>query len=225
MTFNAVQLAGVIDHTLLAPTATGDDIRRLCAEAKKACFAAVCVNPFYVPLAHRLLQGSPVAVCTVIGFPLGATTLQAKVAEAREAVINGAAELDMVINIGALKEGNHAYVLAEIREVVKAATGILPAAKVKVIIETGYLENEEKVAACRLAAQAGAHYVKTCTGFGPRGATVEDVRLLRENLPPGMGVKAAGGIRTRAQALALIEAGAGRLGTSAGPAIIGDAGP
>ncbi|WP_211229963.1 deoxyribose-phosphate aldolase [Desulfovirgula thermocuniculi] len=224
MTLTTAQLAGVIDHTLLTPTATGADIRRLCEEALKAGFAAVCVNPAHVPLAHRLLKGSPVAVCTVVGFPLGATTLKAKVAEAEEAIRNGAAELDMVINIGALKEGDCEYVLAEIREVVGAATGILPEARVKVIIETGYLENEEKVAACRLIAQAGAHFVKTCTGFGPRGVTVEDVRLLRENLPPGVGVKAAGGIRTRAQALALLEAGASRIGTSAGLAIIGDPG-
>jgi deoxyribose-phosphate aldolase len=159
-------------------------------------------------------------VCTVIGFPLGATTPSVKKKEAEEAVRNGAREVDMVINIGALKEGNYDLVVADIRGVVEAVTALLPGGLVKVIIETGYLNHGEKITACRLVRQAGAHYVKTSTGFGPGGATVEDVKLLRENLPPEMGVKASGGIRTTGQALALIEAGAARLGTSAGQALL-----
>ncbi|AEG16274.1 Deoxyribose-phosphate aldolase [Desulfofundulus kuznetsovii DSM 6115] len=214
------QLAAMIDHTLLKPTATTRDIRQLCIEAMAEGFAAVCVNPAHVAYAAKILAGSRVAVCTVIGFPLGATTPSVKKKEAEEAVRNGAREVDMVINIGALKEGNYDLVVADIRGVVEAVTALLPGGLVKVIIETGYLNHGEKITACRLVRQAGAHYVKTSTGFGPGGATVEDVRLLRENLPLEMGVKASGGIRTTGQALALIEAGAGRLGTSAGPALL-----
>jgi deoxyribose-phosphate aldolase len=210
----------MIDHTLLKPTATTRDIRQLCIEAMAEGFAAVCVNPAHVAYAAKILAGSRVAVCTVIGFPLGATTPSVKKKEAEEAVRNGAREVDMVINIGALKEGNYDLVVADIRGVVEAVTALLPGGLVKVIIETGYLNHGEKITACRLVRQAGAHYVKTSTGFGPGGATVEDVRLLRENLPLEMGVKASGGIRTTGQALALIEAGAGRLGTSAGPALL-----
>lgn len=214
------QLAAMIDHTLLKPTATTRDIRQLCIEAMAEGFAAVCVNPVHVECAAKMLAGSGVAVCTVIGFPLGATTPSVKKKEAEEAVRNGAREVDMVINIGALKEGNYDLVVADIRGVVEAVTALLPGGLVKVIIETGYLNHGEKITACRLVRQAGAHYVKTSTGFGPGGATVEDVKLLRENLPPEMGVKASGGIRTTGQALALIEAGAARLGTSAGQALL-----
>lgn len=214
------QLAAMIDHTLLKPTATTRDIRQLCIEAMAEGFAAVCVNPVHVECAAKMLAGSGVAVCTVIGFPLGATTPSVKKKEAEEAINNGAREVDMVINIGALKEGNHDLVVADIRGVVEAVTALLPGGLVKVIIETGYLNHGEKITACRLVRQAGAHYVKTSTGFGPGGATVEDVKLLRENLPPEMGVKASGGIRTTGQALALIEAGAARLGTSAGQALL-----
>ncbi|MDK2887387.1 MAG: deoxyribose-phosphate aldolase [Thermoanaerobacter sp.] len=214
------QLAAMIDHTLLKPTATTRDIRQLCIEAMAEGFAAVCVNPAHVAYAAKILAGSRVAVCTVIGFPLGATTPSVKKKEAEEAVRNGAREVDMVINIGALKEGNYDLVVADIRGVVEAVTALLPGGLVKVIIETGYLNHGEKITACRLVRQAGAHYVKTSTGFGPGGATVEDVKLLRENLPPEMGVKASGGIRTTGQALALIEAGAARLGTSAGQALL-----
>lgn len=214
------QLAAMIDHTLLKPTATTRDIRQLCIEAMAEGFAAVCVNPAHVAYAAKILAGSRVAVCTVIGFPLGATTPSVKKKEAEEAVRNGAREVDMVINIGALREGKYDLVVADIRGVVEAVTALLPGGLVKVIIETGYLNHGEKITACRLVRQAGAHYVKTSTGFGPSGATVEDVRLLRENLPPEIGVKASGGIRTTGQALALIEAGAARLGTSAGPALL-----
>ncbi|RKO66157.1 deoxyribose-phosphate aldolase [Desulfofundulus salinus] len=214
------QLAAMIDHTLLKPTATTRDIRQLCIEAMAEGFAAVCVNPAHVAYAAKILAGSRVAVCTVIGFPLGATTPSVKKKEAEEAVRNGAREVDMVINIGALKEGNYDLVVADIRGVVEAVTALLPGGLVKVIIETGYLNHGEKITACRLVRQAGAHFVKTSTGFGPGGATVEDVGLLRENLPPEIGVKASGGIRTTGQALALIRAGATRLGTSAGPALL-----
>ncbi|MBE3586143.1 deoxyribose-phosphate aldolase [Desulfofundulus thermocisternus] len=214
------QLAAMIDHTLLKPTATTRDIRQLCVEAMNEGFAAVCVNPVHVECAAKMLAGSGVAVCTVIGFPLGATTPSVKRKEAGEAIKNGALEVDMVINIGALKEGNLDLVLNDIREVVEAVTTLRPDGLVKVIIETGYLNREEKITACRLAWRAGAHFVKTSTGFGPAGATVDDVELLRKNLPPEMGVKASGGIRTTGQALALIAAGATRLGTSAGPALL-----
>ncbi|MGB9803218.1 deoxyribose-phosphate aldolase [Desulfofundulus sp.] len=215
-----IQLAAMIDHTLLKPTATTRDIQQLCAEAMREGFAAVCVNPAHVEYAAKILAGSTVAVCTVIGFPLGATTPSVKRKEAAEAIRNGAREVDMVLNIGALKEGNHDLVAADIRGVVEAVTALLPDGLVKVIIETGYLNHEEKITACRLVQQAGAHFVKTSTGFGPGGATVEDVQLLRENLTPEIGVKASGGIRTTGQALALIRAGASRLGTSAGPALL-----
>lgn len=214
------QLAGMIDHTLLKPTATTADIRSLCAEALAEGFAAVCINPVHVEYAAKNLAGSPVAACAVIGFPLGATTSVTKAAEAQEAIRRGAKEVDMVMNIGALKEGNYDLVLADIRGVVEAVTTIRPDGLVKVIIETCYLSREEKIQACRLVRQAGAHFLKTSTGFGSGGATVDDVKLLRENLPPEVGIKAAGGIRTAAQALALIEAGASRLGTSAGPALL-----
>ena len=209
-------LAGYIDHTLLKPEATEADILRLCREAIYYRFKTVCVNPAYVRTACAAMQGSPVGVCTVIGFPLGATTTAVKAFEAAEAVAGGAAEIDMVINVGMLKSGHADYVKAEVAAVVEAAAG----RTVKVILETGLLSEAEKLLACRLAREGGAHFVKTSTGFCPGGATVSDVRLLREAVGPAMGVKASGGVRTREAALALLAAGATRIGTSSGIAII-----
>jgi deoxyribose-phosphate aldolase len=209
-------IARYIDHTLLKPEATRAEIVKLCAEAKKYRFAAVCVNPVFVKTAREQLADSGVKVCTVIGFPLGATTTAVKVFEAAEAADNGADELDMVINIGALKGGDEAYVADEIAAVVEAARGRI----VKVILETGLLSDREKALACRLAAKAGAHFVKTSTGFGPGGATIADVRLMRESAGPRLAVKASGGVRSREAALEMIGAGASRIGTSSGIAII-----
>ncbi|MFY9500595.1 MAG: deoxyribose-phosphate aldolase [bacterium] len=213
---SGAEIAKYIDHTNLKATATRADIETLCAEARQYGFRAVCVNPSQVVNAVEFLAGSEVRVATVIGFPLGATTSLTKAREAEEAVAAGAAELDMVINIGALKEGRLDYVRDDIKAVVRAARGAL----VKVILETCYLTDEEKVLACRAAAEAGANFVKTSTGFGPGGATLEDVRLLRANIPPTMEVKASGGIRDIEAARAFIAAGATRLGTSAGVAIV-----
>ena len=215
-------IAGYIDHTNLKAYATGEDIIKLCREAMEYCFYAVCVNPYRVKLAKETLRGSGVRVATVIGFPLGATPTEVKVFEAKKALEDGADELDMVINIGALKDGDYDYVRNDIAEVVKVAHG--KNAKVKVIIETCYLTDEEKVKACELAKEAGADFVKTSTGFGTGGATVEDVRLMRKVVGEEMGVKAAGGIRTYEQALAMIEAGATRIGTSSGVKIVEGAG-
>lgn len=216
-----MELAKLIDHTLLKPDATPEAIARLCREAVEHGFASVCVNPANVARAATHLRDTPVKVCTVIGFPLGATTPLVKAFEVRDAVANGADELDMVLNVGALKAGDHGLVARDIRSVVEAAGGRL----VKVILETGLLTDEEKVAACRLAVEAGASFVKTSTGFGPGGATVEDVRLMRATVGPDLGVKASGGIRDRAAAERMVEAGATRLGTSSGVAIVrGEAG-
>lgn len=211
-----------IDHTNLRAYATEDDIIRLCDEAKEYGFYAVCVNPYRVRLAKERLKGTDVKVASVIGFPLGATPTEVKVFEAKKALEDGADELDMVINIGALKDGDYEYVRKDIEEVVKVARE--KGAIVKVIIETCYLTDEEKVKACELAKEAGAHFVKTSTGFGTGGATVEDVRLMRKVVGPEMGVKAAGGIRTYEQAVAMIEAGATRIGTSSGVKIVEGAG-
>jgi len=213
---SGAEIAKYIDHTNLKATATRADIETLCAEARQYGFRAVCVNPSQVVNAVEFLAGSEVRVATVIGFPLGATTSLTKAREAEEAVAAGAAELDMVINIGALKEGRLDLVRDDIKAVVRAARGAL----VKVILESCYLTDEEKVLACRAAAEAGANFVKTSTGFGPGGATLEDVRLLRANIPPTMEVKASGGIRDIEAARAFIAAGATRLGTSAGVAIV-----
>ncbi len=213
-------LAALIDHTLLKPTATTEQIIRLCSEAREFEFAAVCVNPTWVPLCSSLLSGSAIRVCTVIGFPLGATLTEAKAFEAERCATHGAHELDMVINIGALKAGEHRAVEDDIRAVVERARAA--GATVKVIIETAYLTHEEKIAACQLARSAGADYVKTSTGFGPAGATVEDVALMRGVVGPEMGVKAAGGIKSAADALAMIRAGATRIGTSAGVSIVAE---
>ena len=212
------KLSKYIDHTNLKPMAQKMDIEKLCTEAARWHFASVCVNPYNVPLAKALLKGTDVNVCTVIGFPLGANTTKVKVLEAEEEYENGCDEFDMVINIGALKDGLYDYVRDEIKAIVEAVKG----KTVKVIIETGLLTEYEKSMATKLACDAGAQFVKTCTGVSPGKATVEDVRLMLENIPEyeEVQVKASAGIRTYEDAMALINAGAERLGTSAGIAII-----
>lgn len=210
------ELAGIIDHTLLKPEATPVDIQKLCQEAREYHFCSVCINPVFVPLAKEELAGSAVKVCTVIGFPLGATSAFAKAAEARDAAAWGADELDMVIRIGALKSGLYQDVHNDIASVVSASGGRL----VKVIIETVLLTDSEKQAACKIAVEAGADFVKTSTGFSRGGATVEDVKLMRAVVGPKIGVKASGGIRDRETALRMVEAGASRLGLSAGVAVV-----
>jgi deoxyribose-phosphate aldolase len=207
-----------VDHTLLKPNATQEEVGKLCEEAKAYCFASVCVNPSYVPLCAKLLAGSGVKVCTVVGFPLGSTTPTVKAIEARDAIANGADEIDMVINVGALKSGNDTAVFDDIRAVREATRGKV----LKVILETSLLSNEEKVRACAMSKKAGADFVKTSTGFGGGGATVEDIRLMRNAVGPAMGVKASGGIRDAKAAEAMIAAGATRLGTSASVAIVTD---
>jgi deoxyribose-phosphate aldolase len=211
-------LAGMIDHTLLKPDATADKIAQLCFEAKKYHFATVCVNPTNVKLCADLLKGSDVKVCTVVGFPLGATSTEVKVFETQNALQNGATEIDMVINIGALKAGDNELVARDIREVVKTAHAA--SALVKVIIEAALLTDEEKVVACLFAKEAGADYVKTSTGFSSGGATVHDVALMRKTVGPELGIKAAGGIHSHEEAEQLIAAGATRIGASAGIKII-----
>ncbi|MEC5268223.1 deoxyribose-phosphate aldolase [Heyndrickxia coagulans] len=211
-------LAAYIDHTLLKPEATEKDILKLTAEAAQYHFASVCINPYWVKLAARELAGTGVKVCTVIGFPLGATTAETKAFETKKAIGDGADEIDMVINIGALKSGDIEAVEADIRAVVEAAQGKL----VKVIIETCLLTNEEKELACRLAVKAGAHFVKTSTGFSTGGATIEDVKLMRQTVGDKAGVKASGGIHTKAEAEAMIEAGATRIGASSGVKIVSE---
>ncbi len=215
------EIAQLIDHTLLKPEATPAQVRRVCEEARRYHFAAVCINPVYVTLAAEALEGTDVAVCTVVGFPLGATTTEAKVCEARQALLDGATELDMVIHIGALKAGQDARVqedIAAVAEDVHVAEG-----KLKVIIETALLSEDEKVTACRLAKAAGADFVKTSTGFAASGAKIEDVRLMREAVGAEMGVKAAGGIHSYEEGMAMIEAGATRIGASAGVKIVEEA--
>ena len=218
--YPASDMASKIDHTLLKPQATEDQFRQLCAEARQFSFATVCVNPAWVPLCAQLLRGSPVKVCTVIGFPLGATLSDVKAFETQRCITLGAAEVDMVINIGALKSRQSDAVQEDIASVVNAAHAL--GGSVKVIIETAYLTDEEKTEACTLSKAAGADYVKTSTGFGPSGAKVEDVALMRRVVGPEMGVKAAGGIKTAADAKAMIAAGATRIGTSSGVLIIAE---
>ena len=211
-------LASYIDHTLLKQQSTKDQITQLCVEAKGYHFASVCVNPTHVPLCAELLQNSDVKVCTVVGFPLGANTTATKVFETADAIQNGAQEIDMVINIGALKSGDHTLVsndIAAIADVTHNGGAIL-----KVIIETCLLTEEEKITACQLAKQARADFVKTSTGFSTGGATVEDVALRRKVVGPDMGVKAAGGVRNLEDAEKMIAAGATRLGASAGVQIM-----
>jgi deoxyribose-phosphate aldolase len=208
----------MIDHTLLKPDAIPQQVEKLCDEARQYHFASVCVNPTYVPLCADLLKESEVKVCTVIGFPLGATTTAAKVCEAQDALKNGAEELDMVINIGALKAGNDQLVEKDIRAVAEAAHA--GGAPLKVIIETVLLDEEEKVRACQIAKKAGADFVKTSTGFAGGGATVADVALMRRTVGPDLGVKASGGIHNYDEAMAMVAAGATRIGASAGVKIV-----
>jgi deoxyribose-phosphate aldolase len=214
-------LASLIDHTLLKPEATEEQIRKLCSEAAEFRFATVCIQPTWVRLASRLLGGTGVGVCTVAGFPLGANAADVKAYEARRAVFDGAAEVDMVINIGALKSRDYRTVEDDIRGVVRACRE--GGAITKVILETALLTREEKIKASTLAAAAGAEFVKTSTGFGPGGATAEDVALMREVVGEKIGVKAAGGVRDRATAEEMVKAGANRIGASAGIRIVQEA--
>ncbi|MFE4705961.1 deoxyribose-phosphate aldolase [Peribacillus simplex] len=210
-------VAGLIDHTLLKADATKEQIKVLCEEAREYNFASVCVNPTWVKYASELLEGSEVKVCTVIGFPLGASTPETKAFETKDAIANGAHEVDMVINIGALKDKDDELVERDIRAVVAASTG---KALSKVIIETSLLTDEEKVRACELAVKAGTDYVKTSTGFSTGGATVEDITLMRKTVGLDIGVKASGGVRNTSDAQKVIEAGATRIGASAGVSIV-----
>lgn len=214
-----MNIASMIDHTLLKPEATEEMIENLCKEAKENGFAAVCVNPFYVKKAKELLEGTEVKVATVVGFPLGANVKEVKAFEAKKAIEDGADEIDMVINIGALKNGDYEIVKEDIKAVVDEAKG---KAIVKVIIETCLLTDEEKIKACELAKEAGAHYVKTSTGFNKAGATVEDVKLMKETIGENMKIKASGGIRDYETAKAMIDAGASRIGASSSTKIIQD---
>ena len=210
-------IAAMIDHTLLKPEATREQIEALCQEAKEYSFASVCVNPTWVSAANELLQGSGVMVCTVIGFPLGATTSETKAFETKNAIEHGADEVDMVINIGALKGHNDELVEKDIRAVVEVAKG---KAHTKVIIETSLLTKEEKIRACELAVKAGADFVKTSTGFSTGGATAEDIALMRKTVGPNLGVKASGGVRSTEDVQKMIEAGATRIGASSSIAIV-----
>ena len=210
------QLAKMIDHTLLRADATQSEINQLTEEAKQYQFASVCVNPGWVSYAAKQLQGSGVDICTVIGFPLGASTSETKAFETTDAIAKGATEVDMVINIGALKDGDNELVKRDIAAVVDAARG---KALTKVIIETCLLSEEEKIRACKLAVEAGADFVKTSTGFSTGGATKEDIALMRATVGPDIGVKASGGVRSSEDVLIMIGAGATRIGTSGGVAI------
>ncbi len=212
-----MNLAKYIDHTLLKPESTREDIRRICEEAKQYNTASVCVNPFWIGFVAEQLKGTDIKPCCVIGFPLGATLPEVKAFETAAAIRDGAKEVDMVINVGALRGAEFETVYEDIKAVVDAAAG---KALVKVIIETCLLTDEQKVLACKLAKQAGADFVKTSTGFSTSGAKVEDIRLMRETVGPEMGVKASGGVRTKADAEAMIEAGATRIGASSSKKII-----
>lgn len=208
--------AKLIDHTILKPVASKEDVRRICGEAKTYGFFSVCINPYWVAYAKELLKGTDVKVCTVIGFPLGANTTAVKVYETEDALKNGADEIDMVINLGALKSGDCETVLNDIAAVRKACEGKI----LKVIIETSQLTEEEKVKACKLAAEAKADFVKTSTGFTGGGATAADVALMRASVPADMQVKASGGVRSREDFDAMVKAGATRIGASSGVKII-----
>ncbi|HEL2440860.1 TPA: deoxyribose-phosphate aldolase [Streptococcus suis] len=214
-----MKLNKYIDHTILKPETTQEQVEKILAEAKEYDFASVCVNPTWVALAAESLKDSDVKVCTVIGFPLGANTPAVKAFETKDAISNGADEIDMVINVGALKTGNYDLVLEDIKAVVAASGDKL----VKVIIEACLLTDDEKVKACQLSQEAGADYVKTSTGFSTGGATVADVALMRKTVGPDMGVKASGGARSYEDAIAFIEAGASRIGASSGVAIMNGA--
>jgi deoxyribose-phosphate aldolase len=211
-------IASLIDHTILKPEATRADVIKICREARQYSFASVCVNPYWVPVVKSELSGSPVKVCTVVGFPLGATSTEAKVAETVAALRAGAQEIDMVINVGALRSGDHEAVKADIHEVVRVSHAAR--AIVKVILETALLDDNEKAVACTMSKLAGADFVKTSTGFGPAGATAHDVALMREVVGPGMGVKASGGIRTLSDLRTMTAAGATRIGASASVKIV-----
>ena len=211
------QIAKMIDHTILKPEATEKEILKLCKEAIEYNFASVCINPSMVPVAATALEGTDVEVCTVIGFPLGATTTEVKAFETKDVIEKGATEVDMVINVGKLKERDLEYVKNDIKAVVEAAKG---KALTKVIIETCLLTDEEKVIACQLSKEAGADFVKTSTGFSTGGATAADIKLMRETVGPDMGVKASGGVRTSEDMKAMLEAGANRIGTSGGVALV-----
>jgi deoxyribose-phosphate aldolase len=211
-------IAALIDHTLLKPEATASDIRKVCEEARQYGFASVCVNPYWVPLVAKELAGSPVKVCSVVGFPLGASTTTAKIVETHGAVSAGAHEIDMVVNIGELRAGNHDAVELDIAAVVTVAHG--DGAIVKVILEMCLLDEAQKIAGCRLSKRANADFVKTSTGFSTGGATVEDVALMRRTVGPEMGVKASGGVRTLEDLQKMVAAGATRVGASASVKII-----
>ncbi len=210
------QLARLIDHTLLRPDATQAQVRQVCAEAVAHGFASVCVNPAHVALVAGALAGSPVRACSVVGFPFGATPSRVKAFEAAGAVADGAAEIDMVMALGALKDGR----VVAVRDDIAAVREACPGALLKVIIETCRLDDAEKAAACRLAAEAGADFVKTSTGYAGGGATLKDVALMRRVVGDALGVKASGGVRDFATARAMVEAGASRIGTSSGVAIV-----
>ncbi|MGD6967215.1 deoxyribose-phosphate aldolase [Rossellomorea vietnamensis] len=210
-------IAKMIDHTLLKADSTKDQVTKICEEAREYHFASVCVNPGWVKYAAQLLQGTDVKVCTVIGFPLGATTSETKAFETKDAIEKGATEVDMVINISALKDGNDELVKQDIQAVTAAAKG---KALTKVIIETSLLTDEEKERACRLAVEAGTDFVKTSTGFSTGGATIEDIKLMRKTVGPDIGVKASGGVRSVEDAKNMIEAGATRIGASSGVQIV-----
>jgi deoxyribose-phosphate aldolase len=214
---SAGEIAAYIDHTVLKAEATTEEIIKLCEEAKQYHFATVCVNPGYVALAAKELAGSGVGITTVAGFPLGATTTFTKAAEAKDAIANGATEVDMVINVGLIKSGDFEGVKRDVEGVVEACKG---KAVMKVILETGLLTDEEKVRACEICKEAGADFVKTSTGFGKGGATAEDIALMRRTVGPDMGVKASGGVRDLETALKMIEAGATRIGASSSVAIV-----
>lgn len=214
---NNNDIASIIDHTLLKPEATAADITKVCEEAKEYNFKSVCINTHYVPLVSKLLRGSGVDTCCVVGFPLGASTTRAKIDETYDALKNGANEIDMVINIGALKSGDWETVKKDIEGVVNAARG---RALVKVILETSLLNDEEKIKACTIAKIARADFVKTSTGFNSGGATIEDIKLMRQTVGPNMGVKASGGVRDTQTARAMMAAGATRIGTSSGIGIV-----
>lgn len=213
---NPKSLALYIDHTVLKPDTPISTVKKICDEALQYQFASVCVNPCFTAYVAEKLKGSNVLTCCVIGFPFGAQTPEAKAFEARDAAANGAEEIDMVINVGAIKSGDWDLVKRDVDGVVKAAGK----AAVKVILETCLLNDEEKVKACQICKEVGAAFVKTSTGFSTGGATVEDIRLMRETVGPDMGVKASGGIRTYQDAVAMLEAGASRIGASAGISII-----
>lgn len=211
------KIANMIDHTVLKAVTTKEDVKKICSEAKEYGFFSVCINPTQIEFAKNELKGSNVAVCTVIGFPLGANTSEVKAFETKDAIAKGADEVDMVINIGALKDKNYELVEKDIKAVVDAAN---KEALVKVIIETCYLTDEEKKKACELAVKAGTDFVKTSTGFGTGGSTPADIKLMREAVGQNIGVKASGGVRNEKDAIAIVEAGASRIGASASIAIV-----